>query len=125
MKTILSVSALAVSLLLTSCATVFTGTKQTVQINSTPPGATVEVDGIAKGTTPVAIELKKGFNGQSITLKKAGFEPTTFQPKTTLHPIALLNFAGLVGWIIDASTGAMMKYEPKFYDVKLGSGSNK
>ena len=60
----LSALLLAGTLLTTSCATIFTGSKQTVQIKSFPEGAKIEVDGIERGVTPAPIKLKKGFSGQ-------------------------------------------------------------
>ncbi|WP_316842310.1 PEGA domain-containing protein [Pedobacter gandavensis] len=119
MKKILSISALSVTLLFSSCATIFTGSKQTVQIQSTPPGADIEVDGISAGVTPAAVRLKKGFSGQTVSLKKDGYEAKFLQPATTFNPVAVLNLFGLIGWGIDAATGAMMKYDPKVIDVKL------
>ncbi|MGN0019222.1 MAG: PEGA domain-containing protein [Sphingobacterium hotanense] len=45
-------------LFLTSCATVFTGTKQNVMIKSNPEGATIEVDGFEQGVTPMPVKLR-------------------------------------------------------------------
>jgi hypothetical protein len=117
MKRIFAV--LATSLLMTSCATIFTGTKQTLQVNSVPPGADVEVDGINRGVTPLPVSIKKGFEGPTITLKKEGFETKKFQPETSFNPVSVLNLFGLLGWAVDAATGAMMKYNPKVYEIKL------
>lgn len=111
--------AVSATLMLSSCATIFTGSKQTVQINSMPPSADIEVDGIKVGVTPMAVPLKKGFTGQTLSLKLDGYETKTFQPVTTFNPVAVLNLFGLIGWAVDAATGAMMKYDPKVYDVKL------
>ena len=55
---------------MSSCATLFSGTKSTIQLNSEPHGAKVQVDGIDRGVTPTALKLKKGSEGQIITLKK-------------------------------------------------------
>lgn len=103
----------------TSCATLFTGTKQTVTIKTFPEGAKVEVDGLDRGITPVAVRLKKGFSGQTVTLKKEGYEFKMFQPETTFNPVSVLNFIGIIGWGVDAATGAMMKYDPKVYEITL------
>ena len=121
MNKILSLSFLSMSLLFSSCATVFTGTKQTISINSVPPGADVEVDGINRGVTPVAVKLKKGFNGQTVTLKKEGYDTKIFEPETTFNPVAIINLFSIISWGIDAATGAMMKYDPKVYEIKLQS----
>ena len=119
MKRILNIAAVSATLLLSSCATIFTGTTQTVQINSNPPAASIEVDGIKTGVTPMAVPLKKGFTGQTISLKLDGYETKTFQPQTTFNPVAILNIIGLFGFAIDAATGAIMKYDPKVYEFTL------
>ncbi|NII84896.1 MULTISPECIES: PEGA domain-containing protein [unclassified Pedobacter] len=119
MKRIFNIAAVSATLLLSSCATIFTGTKQTVQINSNPPAATIEVDGVKAGVTPMAVPLKKGFTGQTISLKLDGYETKTFQPVTTFNPVAVLNLLGMIGWAVDAATGAMMKYDPKVYEFTL------
>jgi hypothetical protein len=110
---------MATVFVITSCATLFTGTKQTIQINSQPPGAKVQVDGVDRGKTPVAIELKKGSTGQTISLKADGYETKSFQPETTFNGVSALNLLNLLFWGIDAATGALWKYDPTFYDITL------
>ena len=119
MKTKISIALASILLLTTSCATIFTGTKQTVLVKSNPSGATIEVNGVERGTTPANIELKKGFNGQIITLSKDGYKKHDFTPSTTFNPVSLVNLLILPGFIIDAATGAMMKYDPIFYEINL------
>ena len=104
---------------MSSCATIFTGSKQTVQIRSFPEGAKIEVDGIERGVTPAPVKLKKGFSGQYVVLKKEGYETKTFQPETVFNAVSILNLFGIIGWGIDAATGAMMKYDPKVYEFTL------
>jgi hypothetical protein len=106
-------------MLLTSCATIISGTKQTVQINSTPPGAKILVDGIDRGTTPAAVRLKRKHDGQAITLKAEGFETRTFEPETSFNGIAVINLISWLGWGIDFISGAAWKYDPKFYQIEL------
>ncbi|QNK62375.1 PEGA domain-containing protein [Pedobacter sp. PAMC26386] len=119
MKNKINIVVLLATMLLSSCATIFTGTKQTVQINSEPPAAEIQVDGIKAGITPMAVPLKKGFTGQTISLKLDGYETKTFQPVTAFNPVAIINLIGIIGWAVDAGTGAMMQYDPKVYDIKL------
>ena len=45
MKNLSKISVLAITLLLTSCATLFTGTKDRITFNSTPSGANIYIDG--------------------------------------------------------------------------------
>ncbi|TCC93706.1 PEGA domain-containing protein [Pedobacter frigiditerrae] len=104
---------------LSSCATILTKTTQTVKVISDPPNADVEVNGVAKGKTPVDVTLKKGFTGEQIVVKKSGYQTATIAPKTVFNPVAVLNMLGMLGWAVDAATGAMMKYEHKNYEVTL------
>ena len=106
-------------LFLTSCATVFTGTKQNVMIKSNPEGATIEVDGFERGVTPMPVKLRKGFRGQTVTLKKDGYVPFEFRPNTFFNFAAIGNLINIFGWGIDAATGAFMKYDPAVYDIKM------
>ena len=119
MKKIFNIFAISATLMLSSCATVFTGTKQTVNIKTDPPAADIEVDGIKVGVTPMDVTLKKGFTGQTVNLKLNGYEAKTFQPTTTFNAVSVVNFLFVPGFIIDAATGAMMKYDPKVYEFKL------
>lgn len=102
-----------------SCATILTGSRQTVKVATFPPGADVYVEGEKMGQTPTEITLKKGFNPESVVVKKEGFENKNLPLNTTFNPVAILNLFGLIGWGIDAATGSMMKYDKKFYEVTL------
>ena len=55
-------------LILSSCGTIFSGTKQSVQIRTVTEGANVEVDGVDRGVTPLTLDLKRGFKSPVITL---------------------------------------------------------
>lgn len=119
MKTKFLFALASVLLLTTSCATVFTGQRETVLIKSNPSGALIEVNGVERGTTPANIELKKGFNGQVITLSKEGYKKHDFTLSTTFNMVSIVNVLFLPGFIVDAATGAMMKFDPVFYDINL------
>jgi hypothetical protein len=116
---------------MSSCATIFTGSKQTVQVNSNPPGAQIEVNGISRGVTPSPVVLKKGKEGETITLKLDGYEDKTFRPTTVFNAVAIINLSNLIGWGIDIGTGAIWKYDQSYYNIQLknkdrfnGNGSN-
>jgi hypothetical protein len=101
------------------CASIFTGTTQSVQVNSVPSGANVSVSGLDRGLTPLPVVLKKGSSGQCVTLTLPGYQQKTFQPQTAFNPVAILNLWGILGWGIDAATGALWKYDPTFYNIQL------
>lgn len=103
----------------TGCGTLFTGTTQTVQINSTPSGATVQVNGADRGQTPMPVILKKGSNGQMISLSLSGYEKNSFCPQSSFNAVSLLNLFMPLPWIIDACSGGMYKYDPTVYNIQL------
>ena len=119
MKKVLPLYTTILICILSGCATVFTGSKQTVIITSVPSEADVQVDGIDRGITPLSLSLKKGFDGQTVTLKKEGYEPRIFVPEVIFNPISIINLGNIIGWAIDAASGAIMQYDPKNYEIKL------
>jgi hypothetical protein len=102
-----------------SCATIFTGTKQTIQINSEPSDANVKINGIDKGKTPLIVKLKKGNDSEIISVEKEGYEKKVLSPETDFNTVAALNFFNLLWWGIDIATGAIWKYDPDYYYLKL------
>jgi len=108
-----------VALNFSGCASIFTGTTQSVQVNSVPSGANVSVGGLDRGVTPLPVVLKKGSSGECVTLTLPGYQQKTFQPQTAFNSVAILNLWGILGWGIDAATGALWKYDPTFYNVQL------
>jgi hypothetical protein len=105
--------------LLPSCATILTGTKQNVRINSIPEGAKIEINGAYMGITPAKIKLRKAYSAPIISLKKEGFETKSFSPTQTLQLISLLNLLDPIAWGIDALTCSLKKYSPGEYTIEL------
>ncbi len=119
MKRILSFFAVAV--LLTSCASVFKGTDQTVTFTSEPAGAEVIIDGNSMGVTPLSVKLKKN-KYDTVMLKLAGYKTVTRPLDKSYDSVALVN----VIW--DSSTtdlinGAAYEYSPNTYYFKLEAES--
>lgn len=115
--------AMCTTLVMSSCATIFTGSKTNVSFTSVPSGATIMVDGIDRGTTPAVVKLKRG-SGQVITLRKDGYRDRTFEPEQTFQAISIFNLTNLLGWGVDAISGSIKKYDPKFYEIKLEESKN-
>lgn len=105
--------------LLSSCATLFTGTTQKISITSEPSGADVVINGVNKGQTPVSVDIKKELSGQPIELKKDGYTVSQFSPTTTFNTTSILNIFFPLGFVVDALTGSLMKYNPTSYQIKL------
>lgn len=61
----------------------------------------------------------EGFKSKTLVLKMARYKTRSIQPTVTFNPVALHNLSGMIGWAVDTATGAMMKYDPVNYKVKM------
>jgi len=104
----------------TGCASIVTGGKQPITVNSNVPGAVVAVNGQQIGTTPYVGEIKRD-SATRVTVSKMGYYPQTIVLATTLEPWFWGNIllGGVFGSSTDAGTGAMNKYAPDSYVVAL------
>jgi len=109
----------SLSLFITSCATIATGTTQLVTINSNVDGATVSLDGVNVGKTPFTGEIKK--NGKVVTIEKEGYKTYTIALSSSLEGLFWGNIiiGGTLGSITDFASGAAYKYAPASYQVEL------
>lgn len=105
--------------LIASCATLFTGTKDDISFKSTPPGAVVYKDGIELCKTPCTIKMKRSLSNSNIEMKLDGYETRVFKMDKALNIVSVINLGNLLGWAIDAATGAIMKYDRKDYNFEL------
>ncbi|UCA60045.1 PEGA domain-containing protein [Chryseobacterium rhizoplanae] len=122
MKNNLSIVLLLVTALsTTSCATIFTGTRDKITFNSSPEGAKVIHNGEEKCTTPCTAPISRSLGKQFITVEKEGFDSQKIKLNKSFNAVTLLNilFGGAIGVGIDAATGSLTKYSTKKYDVEL------
>ena len=108
----LSLALLVGALSLSSCATIFTGTKDSITFDSTPEGAKVIQKGIEKCITPCTIDVPRSLSKQMVEIKKA-------LQKQGFFGIANILFGGIIGFGIDLGTGAFVKYDQKSHHVEL------
>src|SRR5262245_57659387 len=92
------------------CATIFSGTSQSLQVSSEPSGARVFVNGSLAGNTPTMITMKKG-EPVTIVGQYPGLPDATVVVGKQVDAMAVLNLFDLLGWLIDMSTGAMWKFD--------------
>ena len=113
---------IALCVVMASCATIFTGTKQAIHFNSEPEGATIWIDGLEVGETPAIVEVEKPamVKDKRITLTLDGHEDRTFVLQKSFNLVSLLNLAtGSIGFIVDILTGAFFEYSQDKYDINL------
>lgn len=109
--------ALAASLPLGACATVIEGTSQSVTLNTNPPGAEChltregkEIGAIAQ--SPGSVRIDKSKNDITATCTKDGYQQTavTTSPKFVGTTFGNIVLGGVVGAVVDASSGANYSY---------------
>lgn len=106
--------------LIAGCASIISGTDQTMTFNSEPDGATVTVSGLVIGKTPLSVQINKGTN-QSLTFEKEGYKKFTTQLSTSMDGWFWGNivFGGLLGSTTDGVSGAIHEFSPDQYFVTL------
>ena len=132
MKLFLTTACLAAALTMTGCASIFSGTTQTLTFKSVPDAANITItnklgEKIHTGSTPATVTLKRGHGyfkpaGYQVTFSKEGFQTKTVQVKATVNGwyIANIIFGGLIGFlIVDPATGAMYTLSPSDINTLL------
>ena len=127
--------AIVTGALLSGCATIVSGSDQTVAISSEPSAADVvvrdETDAVVfSNKTPASVTLKKGkgyFKKKSyvVEISKEGYETQAVQLTGSANGWYVggnLLFGGLIGYlIVDPLTGAMYTLNPKEVNTDLPS----
>jgi hypothetical protein len=122
---------LAGSLLLSGCATLISGPRQAVKVDSVPQGARVftavqeggRQGALLKrkevGVTPMTVTITR--KDGVVELEKEGYQLTRVPMKRGMNPwfIGTLLFGSLVSTSVDTSTGAVNEYDPDEYRVEL------
>ena len=132
MKLFLTTACLAAALTMTGCASIFSGSTQTLTFKSVPDTANITItnklgEKIHTGSTPATVTLKRGNGyfkaaGYQVTFSKEGFQTKTVQVKATVNGwyIANIIFGGLIGFlIVDPATGAMYTLSPSDINTLL------
>ena len=91
------------------CTTILGSNPQRVTVNSSPPGATVSLNGAPAGQTPTAVMLDKK---QTYTLEvtRAGSTPSNVLLAKSVDPLFFVNVLFLPGFVVDLVTGTYQKY---------------
>jgi len=138
MKFATLISCFLLVLLVTGCASVVSGTRQRIAVNSTPSGARLSVidgDGatVLKTNTPAVIHLKRGkgyFAGSyyKVQMEADGYQPSAANIYPSLNGwyVGNILLGGIIGlFFVDPATGAMWSLEPKTVNITLEVSSDK
>jgi hypothetical protein len=79
------------SVLLTpNCATLTRKRTQRIPVTSSPVGATVFINGVQQGVTPLELNLMRGEKGQVIRIEYPGYNPYEIRPKRNVSILPIL-----------------------------------
>ena len=111
--TLLPVVLMAVS----GCATIATGTSQAINVSTVPPGASCTLDRVGERVgvvpmTPGTVTVDKTKHDLAVTCAKDGYQTVTVthEPTFNLAVIGNVVAGGVIGLVVDASTGAIHNY---------------
>lgn len=108
-----------VCLITTSCATIFTGTKDRISFNTNVPGAKILIDGAELCTTPCTERISRKLGETEVQVKLDGYETKLIRLDKSFNVVSVLNLGNLLGWGIDVISGAVMPYGNKSYDIQM------
>lgn len=114
------IAAALVLMLCSSCATIVSGSKQTVKFASNPTAATVYINEVEAGKTPFEIKLARK-KSHDILIKLDGYQPyqTKLTKKLNGWYFGNILVGGFIGLILDPITGAMYNLTPKEMNAEL------
>lgn len=123
------VLAAAAALLLTGCATVFSGDNDQVTFNSTPEGAQVTIEDqygnvVDSGTTPLTVNLRPdaGFFSPArytVKISQPGYDEQVIPLDATVDPVTFVNIIWLLGFVVDGATGEFWKFDRPVVNANL------
>ena len=108
---------------ITSCATLFSGTKDRIYFTTNMPGARVLIDGVEVCKTPCNENITRKVGESQIEFKLEGYETKVINLSKTFNVVSILNFGNLIGWGIDIATGTVFKYDKRAYDIELSKNN--
>ncbi len=124
MRSTMFLAGLSLLMMLSGCASVFSGVDQKMSFKSEPDGAMVYFDGLAKGKTPLELLLRRD-EFKEVRFSKPGYQDGIIRLQTKLNKVTLLNFVVISAHTTDAMTGAMFEYYPDAYFMTLQKKSGK
>lgn len=107
---------------LSSCSTIFTGTRQSITFTG-EPGTKIYKNGnkiteiAQEGTSTV--KVKKSLSSTNLIAKKDGYKNTPVALEATFNPVSIINVFNVIGWAVDLGTGAACKFDNTVVEVEL------
>ncbi len=106
----------------TSCASIFCGSKAKVTFDcNVKEGVSLTIDGIKYHDVsfPFTTKIKRGFDDTIVKAEAANYKIETLVIDKKFNPVAIINLCEILGWGIDAATGAITKPDNSYYQIEL------
>lgn len=102
------------------CASIVKGTTQAIPVATSPSGADVKLDGNKVGQTPLSVAVKRK-GDHLMTIEKPGYQTESFAITRNIGGAVFGNIiaGGLVGWGVDAISGAQWNLTPVTINVTM------
>jgi len=108
---------------LNGCATIFTGTTDTLTLDASVPGVRLTIDGQYKGELPLTLTMSRNFlhGGQfKAKFEREGHETQEFLLKREFNYVAILDVTSIpTSGGVDLLTGSLMKFSPTEYHIQM------
>ena len=107
---------LAALILVSGCASIISGTTQEVAVNSSPDGATCDITRqgvrLQQVVTPASAMVQRTNRDLLVSCTKPGYQAATATDPSGVEPWVFGNLlaGGVIGLVVDLSTGAVNKY---------------
>lgn len=117
MRSINSFLICTLAFVLVSCATIFHGAKQRIEVNSDPPGARIFLNGNdTKKVTPAKINVRRKSYVHYIKLERPGFQEHNLRLESRFNYLVLADFFFyVIPGLVDLSVGANRVYDKTIY----------
>ena len=73
---------------------------------------------------PYTTKVRKGFDETVVKVEAASYKTETIIINKNFNAVSVINLLDILGWGIDAATGAITKPEQKFYQVEMNPKKN-
>jgi hypothetical protein len=106
----------------TSCASIFCGTKAKVTFDcNVKEGVSLTIDGIKHHDVnfPFTTKVKRGFEDTVVKAEAENYKTEMIVIDKTFNPVSIINLCDVLGWGIDAATGAITKPAQSYYQIEL------
>ena len=106
----------------TSCASIFCGARSKVTFDcNVKENVSLTIDGVKHEnvTFPYKTKIRRGFDDSIVIAEAESYKQKKVTIYKNFNPVTLINLCNLLGWGIDAATGAVTKPARRHYQIEL------